>query len=232
MIQDDIRERNGVRNYINKEKIKINFNQDICDSAMTTAFNVKITKTKLHLGCREKKIHGYVNIDIRPEIEPDLVEDCFELPSFENNSVDVIYTCHMLEHCPRERYFKVLKRWFDILKPNGVLRISVPDMFELSRYLISHQGNPKAVREVQNLMFGAQKHIYDYHYQGFTYDSLWNDLFVIGFKECSRYDWRTTEHFYIDDYSQCYLPALTYTTRRPEGIIGGELMSLNVEARK
>lgn len=232
MIQDDIRERNGVRNYINKEKIKINFNQDICDSAMATAFNVKTTETKLHLGCREKKIYGYVNIDIRPEVKPDLVEDCFELPSFKDNSVDAIYTCHMLEHCPRHQYHEVLKRWFNILRPNGILRISVPDMEELSHYLVNNLGSPKAVREIQNLMFGAQKHPYDYHYQGFTFSSLQNDLRDVGFKECIEYDWRTTEHFYIDDYSQCYLPALTYTTRRPEGTIGGSLMSLNVEAYK
>jgi len=46
----------------------------------------------------------------------------------------------------------------------------------------------------------------------------------VGFKEVVRYDWRKTEHFYVDDYSQAYLPHMDKTN--------GKLMSLNVEAIK
>ena len=40
---------------------------------------------KLHLGCFHKKIHGFTNVDIREDVEPDLVDDVFKL---ENVSVN------------------------------------------------------------------------------------------------------------------------------------------------
>ena len=50
------------------------------------------------------------------------------------------------------------------------------------------------------------------------------DLKSVGFRDVKRYDWKKTEHFYIDDYSQAYLPHMDK--------IRGNLMSLNVEAVK
>ena len=74
---------------------------------------------KLHLGCGLKKIEGYVNIDIRPDVNPDIIDDIYKLNKIPNNSVDVIYACHVLEHFGRHEYLNVLKRWFEILKEGG-----------------------------------------------------------------------------------------------------------------
>lgn len=184
--------------------------------------------TKLHLGCYHKKIHGYINIDIREDVKPDLVDDCFVLSKIKDNSVDVIYTCHMLEHCKRKDYKSALQRWHTILKSGGTLRISVPDFEALAKYYLE----TKDMKAIENCVFGSQKHDYDYHYLGFSEDSLRQDLESIGFTNVHRYDWRTTDHFFIDDYSQCYLPKISYATRRPEGKIEGTLVSLNIEATK
>ena len=46
----------------------------------------------------------------------------------------------------------------------------------------------------------------------------------IGFKDVYKYDWRQTEHSYIDDYTQSYLPHMDKEN--------GTLLSLNVEAIK
>jgi predicted SAM-dependent methyltransferase len=50
------------------------------------------------------------------------------LSKFEKNSAEEIYACHVLEHFNRFEYKEVLGRWFEILKPNGVLKLSVPDI--------------------------------------------------------------------------------------------------------
>jgi len=183
---------------------------------------------KLHLGCYHRKIHGYINIDIRPECSPDLVEDCFLLSSFKNNSVDVIYTCHMLEHCKRDEVLPILIRWNEILKPGGILRISVPDFEALCEYYIQ----TRDLEAITNLMFGSQKHAYDFHYIGFNEKYLTSLLKGLDFVNIHRYDWRETEHFYIDDYSQCYLPSIEYKSRRLTDEIKGKLVSLNIEAVK
>jgi predicted SAM-dependent methyltransferase len=71
---------------------------------------------KLHLGCFQKKIHGYINVDIRSDVKPDVIDDVFTLKKFKNNSVDVIYCCHVLEHASDKEAEQALKRWFELLK--------------------------------------------------------------------------------------------------------------------
>lgn len=83
---------------------------------------------KINLGCGFVKFKGFVNVDIRKEVEPDIIDDVKNLNSFNHNSADLIYACHVLEHFGRHEYIKVLKRWYDVLKPGGILKLSVPDL--------------------------------------------------------------------------------------------------------
>ena len=46
----------------------------------------------------------------------------------ETNSVDCVYTSHMLEHISRDGALVFLSEALRVLKTNGVLRISVPDL--------------------------------------------------------------------------------------------------------
>jgi hypothetical protein len=57
-------------------------------------------------------------------VKPDIVEDCFVLPSFHESSVDFVVANHVLEHS--DNVLKTLIRWTDILRPGGVLYVSVP----------------------------------------------------------------------------------------------------------
>ena len=183
---------------------------------------------KLNLGCFNKKMYGYVNIDARSEVKPDVVDDVFTLVAMPNNSVDVIYCCHVLEHAHREEALQAMMRWYDIMKIGGILRIAVPDLEAVFEYY----RETKNLSEIMAFLYGSQKHKYDTHYTGWDFKTLKADLENTGFRRVQRYDWRTTEHFYVDDYSQCYLPKISYKTRRPEGTIEGKLVSLNVEAIK
>ena len=57
---------------------------------------------KLHLGCGEKFLPGYVHVDARKFPHVDYVTDKLDnLNMFADNSVDEIYACHVLEHFPR-----------------------------------------------------------------------------------------------------------------------------------
>lgn len=58
----------------------------------------------------------------------------------------------------------------------------------------------------------------------FDFDSLKKVLVDTGFKNVGIWDWRTTEHATVDDYSQSYLPHMDKDN--------GMLMSLNIEATK
>jgi predicted SAM-dependent methyltransferase len=87
-----------------------------------------MTTVKLNLGCYDKKLPGFTNLDIRPECDPDVVDDAFKLETFENSSIQEIYSSHMLEHLSRDDSKKALCLWYDKLQKGGVLRLAVPDM--------------------------------------------------------------------------------------------------------
>ena len=50
-----------------------------------------------------------------------------ELP-LQNNSVEVVYSSHMLEHLDRNKVVLFLKEAYRILCPGGLIRIAVPDI--------------------------------------------------------------------------------------------------------
>ena len=49
------------------------------------------------------------------------------LESYSNNSADLIYSSHFIEYLDREEVIPLLKRWKEVLKHNGTLRLAVPD---------------------------------------------------------------------------------------------------------
>jgi predicted SAM-dependent methyltransferase len=60
--------------------------------------------------------------------------DCrFPLP-FENNTVDLIVSSHMLEHLDWNEGLNFLKECYRIMKPNATMRIAVPDTETLFQY--------------------------------------------------------------------------------------------------
>ena len=57
---------------------------------------------KLHIGCGEKFLPGYKHVDARKFPHVDYVTDNLDnLKMFNDESVDEIYACHVLEHFPR-----------------------------------------------------------------------------------------------------------------------------------
>src|ERR1700690_4296593 len=106
---------------------------------------------KLNLGCGEKSIKGFINIDVRHLDGVNEVDDIKTLSKYEKNSVDLIYACHVLEHTGRLEYMTVLKRWYDILQPNGILRIAVPDIEQV----FLHYSKFKNLKQLRGLLWGG-----------------------------------------------------------------------------
>ena len=178
-----------------------------------------MNEIKLNLGCGDKKISGFINVDIRESVQPDIVDDII-LNKIENCSVDLIYASHVLEHTKRSEILKVLSRWYEILKPGGIVRLAVPDFESVVKMYL--KGTP--INNLIGFLYGGQNHDYNFHYYCWDFNSLKKDLEEVGFIHVCRFDWRITEHGHIDDYSQSYLPHMDKEN--------GQLMSLNVEGTK
>ena len=177
-------------------------------------------KVKLHLGCGEKYIPGFIHIDRRAFSHIDYIMDVDNLFEFNEQSVDMIYASHILEHFGRHEVIDVLKEWYRVLVYKGILRIAVPDFEAICRAYRTFED----MNLIMGPLHGGQDYKGNIHYVSFDFKYLSKLLEEVGFYNIHRYDWRYTIHKDYDDFSQSYLPHMD----KKNGI----LISLNVEATK
>lgn len=183
---------------------------------------------RLNLGCFNKKIYGFTNVDCREEVKPDAVDDIVTLGKFKENTADLILAVHVLEHVKRDDALKALRRWFEVLKPGGTLRVAVPDIAEACRHFV-YYGDLGAI---YTMFWGSQKHAYDTHLTGWDEKTLVSDLTAAGFVGVRQYNPWTTEHYYIDDYSKSYYPTCNVEFKNGGAKPLNRSMSLNLECTK
>ena len=175
---------------------------------------------KLHIGCGNVILPGWVNLDIVAAPGVDIVDDASALNRIEDESVDIIYASHILDHFSRHDTVAILATWRRKLRPGGTLRVAVSDFDAVVvEYICS--------RELTHLLghiVGGHKSAYDKHGVVFDETSLSECLLSAGFVDVRRWDWRQTEHRDYDDFSQAYWPHMNKTS--------GRHMSLNLEATK
>jgi len=177
--------------------------------------------TKLHLGCGNIRLKGFCNVDILPTHAVDVVSDISKLDKFSNNSIELIYACHVLEHFSHDEAVKVLKRWFEVLKPGGELRISVPD---IDRIVKIYSKNWQHFQTPGNspwigLLYGGQGDPYDFHKTGFNFCWMKYLLEGIGFVEVHEY---SHEPHFVAGVVDASLAKEPF----------GEFLSLNIMAKK
>lgn len=80
------------------------------------------TSIRLNLGCGNKKIDGFIGVDIK---DADVQADIRNLP-FADESVDEIMAIHVCEHFYLSQIVGVIKEWLRVLKPDGVMALELP----------------------------------------------------------------------------------------------------------
>jgi predicted SAM-dependent methyltransferase len=138
-------------------------------------------KIALDIGCGERKVafEGYkvMTVDVRPEINPDYVADAKSLP-LDDESIDLIYSSHVLEHFGRNDVGEVIKHWRKKLKVGGILYTIVPDLSVAAIELLSGRTNPAT----WDILYGAQNYEQNFHKCGFTAPTLEAFLIHYGFE--------------------------------------------------
>lgn len=173
----------------------------------------------LHLGCGSVNHPKFINIDGLPDSHIHYVRAINNLSIFKNESVDLIYACHCLEHFSHREVPNVLTEWFRVLKSGGVCRISVPN-FDL--LLKVYQDNNCDVEKILLPLMGGQEYKYNFHLTLFTQRSLEKLLLDTGFKHVQKWIPGTSELTTFADYSDFKLE-----------VNGKEFpINLNIEAYK
>lgn len=140
---------------------------------------------RLNLGCENIKKEGWINIDINPKVEPDIVADVTDLSNhFKPNSVDEIYAGHLLEHLYPQEAITAVENWKSLLKEGGKLCVVVPDF----KYLVkAYMGGSMSIEEL------AMEYVYSYvqpshHRWIYDIESLIRFLEEAGFKDIKTID--------------------------------------------
>jgi len=139
------------------------------------------TALRLNLGSGGTHIEGFKNVDFNSAYEPDYVADVQQLPFFDS-TVDEIYASHILEHT--EYNSPVLDEWARVLRPGGMLTVTVPDIIA-TYYAWKHEcaywgeeNHPVDLQYVNACAFGGRvlgpewDHEGQYHKQIFIFDML------------------------------------------------------------
>ena len=82
---------------------------------------------KINLGSGLRRIEGFINIDNRPEVNPDVVCDITHGLPFDDSSVDYVRAHDVLEHIPLGKTLPAIEEIYRVLKPGGIFESFTPD---------------------------------------------------------------------------------------------------------
>lgn len=160
-------------------------------------------KLVLHLGCGkylEHKLHQRyrneqwfeVRCDINAAVKPHIVADMRQLPMLPDGSVDAIWNSHSIEHLEAHDVVPALKEWYRVLKHEGELYITLPDLRAVAAH-IAHGRLEDAIYQSPAGPITALDIVYGYgpdiaggnkymaHRTGFTAETLAKKLQAAGF---------------------------------------------------
>jgi predicted SAM-dependent methyltransferase len=123
---------------------------------------------KLHLGCGRNILDGWINTDYNTaKFGGSEYLDVTKKFPYNNNSVDYIFSEHMIEHITYHEGKFMLEESFRVLKSGGKIRISTPDL----KFLINLYTDNKT---------DLQKKYIDYSVNHSSYNvSIGTDTFII-----------------------------------------------------
>jgi len=87
----------------------------------------------LNLGCGDRFHPDWENVDLYPTGPGVRVCDLRKKTPYPDETFDVVYHSHVLEHFPRRAAFNLLLDCYRVLKHGGVVRVVVPDLEQITR---------------------------------------------------------------------------------------------------
>jgi predicted SAM-dependent methyltransferase len=168
----------------------------------------------LHIGCGDVILpKPFENLDGRELQGVDYVTSVYPL-TFEDETFELVYSSHVLEHFHRDKTLSILKEWVRVLKKDGILRISVPSFENLIKiYEISGK-----LENITGPLMGGQTYETNFHYNVFDKKYLTELMLEAGLTAIHDWNYKRTIHSDFFDFSQattCEIP-----------------ISLNLEGRK
>lgn len=171
--------------------------------------------TCVHLGCGDRRLPGYIHVDVRRLPGIDYVASADRMSFLDDSTVDLLYWCHGLEHVTPADVPTVLHELRRVLRPGSTLRLSVPDLRALAvMYATGHV----QLSSILGALYGGQEYVDNTHHWGYDLSTMTTTLTTNGFHDIRLFNPATVfPPDYVDYSSYC---------------IANWPISLNVEATK
>ncbi len=160
---------------------------------------------KLHLGCGETYLKGYINVDfpsakhsVQKKRVADICADILRL-RYPPESIEEVRLHHVFEHFTRPVALALLVSWRSWLIPCGTIRIEVPDFDKTASQILNRFTNTKQKHIALRHIFGSQEAPWANHFEGWSEDRLKSLFILFGFKpkKMSKNSWRGTYNLEI-----------------------------------
>lgn len=92
----------------------------------------------LNLGCGNRFHSGWINLDFYSSHKQVMTHNLLKGIPFSDNYFDLVYHSHVLEHFPKKQAVQFLKECYRVLKPQGIIRVVVPDLEKIARLYLQY----------------------------------------------------------------------------------------------
>lgn len=162
-----------------------------------------MTKTFLHVGSgmknKDQTIKAFVTenwqeirLDIDPSVKPDVIGSITDMNAISDASVEAVFSSHNIEHLYPHEVPVALKEFLRVLKPDGFLVITCPDLQSVSALVAQDMlteaayTSPAGPISPIDILYGhrpqlAAGNLYMAHRCGFTLKVLLATLQASGF---------------------------------------------------
>ena len=159
-------------------------------------------KTVLHVGCGRLLLDSElfnnrkwqeIRLDIDPGVSPDIVSSITEMNAVPDRTVDVVWSSHNLEHLYADEVNMALQEFYRVLKPNGLVMITLPDIQAVAREVANgrleetlYQSSAGPIGAI-DILWGHRDSIkrgnhHMAHKTGFTRQTLEKNLALVNFQ--------------------------------------------------
>ena len=163
------------------------------------------SKTVLNVGCGyplRQKLHPYfhrpewreIRLDLDPAVKPDIVCSITDISPVAADAMDAVWSSHNLEHLQRHEVPLALAEFLRVLKPGGLLLLTLPDLQQVARFIVEDRLEDSAYLSQSgpitplDMIFGhtaslARGNQFMAHRTGFTARTLHKLLIEAGFSD-------------------------------------------------
>jgi len=159
----------------------------------------------LNVGCGyplRQKLHPHfhgpgwreIRLDLDPAVKPDIVCSITDISPVAADAVDAVWSSHNLEHLQRHEVPLALAEFLRVLKPGGLLLLTLPDLQQVARFIVEDRLEDSAYLSQSgpitplDMIFGhtaslARGNQFMAHRTGFTARTLHKLLTEVGFAD-------------------------------------------------